>query len=623
MYRRQKIIVSVTGIFLVLLLLVGLTYAYFLTRITGNTNDKSISVSTANLAIVYGNDDGSVIGEGEKITPGTTFEPKTFTVTNQGNANTDYVVVIEEANVTYAETIEVDGVTQTAGTETTFESNDFTYTLTCESGCNGVSIPLTFPIEGGILIGNRLDVGETQRYSFTLTYKETGENQSNDMNKKLEAKINIIDITKDNPYKDNTNSLAYNIINNAILGTIGTTLVGTPETIPAVSISGYTGTGEYELATDFPGWEGLTYGNTQEEADSGENEITTGTDLEICNNMIEKYISDAYEMKYNVSQIGKVIDCNEDGIPYIEINEYEQVLSVTQDDLGISYYYRGAVEDNYLEFNNMCWRIVRIEGDGSVKITLAAQKKCNEITEEDTGTAFIGTGHYGYNKTKITNSSGGQTNYDAKIADYINSPTDNMTSMKYKLEEWFNGALEDEKTPRFSEEIKEFLKKDSWCLGNATNAYDSETGVLLTSNVNDLMYETTKFYYDGLRRLSGVGIGKYATLRCDGNNYKKHISYIGTLTADEVVFAGGKYNAANKNFYLTANATSNKWRTISLSFFQGSNDASFHVEFDGYVTEFNNFVDNNEFSLRPTISLKAGTVITGGNGIKSNPYAVQ
>ena len=170
MNRRQKIIVSVTGIFLVLLLLVGLTYAYFLTRITGNTNDKSISVSTANLAIVYGNDDGSVIGSGEKIIPGTTFEPKTFTVTNNGNANTDYVVVIEDASVTYAETIEVDGTTQTAGTETTFDSNDFTYTLTCESGCNGVQEPTTFPIEGGILVGNSIDVDEEKTYELSMTY---------------------------------------------------------------------------------------------------------------------------------------------------------------------------------------------------------------------------------------------------------------------------------------------------------------------------------------------------------------------------------------------------------------------------------------------------------------------
>ena len=62
MNRRQKIIVSVTGIFLVLLIIVGLTYAYFLTKINGNENTKSISVTTANLALVYGDGNGIITG---------------------------------------------------------------------------------------------------------------------------------------------------------------------------------------------------------------------------------------------------------------------------------------------------------------------------------------------------------------------------------------------------------------------------------------------------------------------------------------------------------------------------------------------------------------------------------
>ena len=62
MSKRQKIIVSITGIFLVLLILVGLTYAYFLTKITGNTNTKSISVSTANLVLEYGENTNVVQG---------------------------------------------------------------------------------------------------------------------------------------------------------------------------------------------------------------------------------------------------------------------------------------------------------------------------------------------------------------------------------------------------------------------------------------------------------------------------------------------------------------------------------------------------------------------------------
>ena len=77
MNRRQKIIVSLTGIFIVLLGLIALTYGYFLTRINGNTNTKSISASTVNLALVYG--DGNNVITGDKILPGTNLDTKTFT----------------------------------------------------------------------------------------------------------------------------------------------------------------------------------------------------------------------------------------------------------------------------------------------------------------------------------------------------------------------------------------------------------------------------------------------------------------------------------------------------------------------------------------------------------------
>ena len=47
MNKRQRIIFSIIGIFIVLLALVGVTYGYFLTRIIGNTNDKSVNINTA------------------------------------------------------------------------------------------------------------------------------------------------------------------------------------------------------------------------------------------------------------------------------------------------------------------------------------------------------------------------------------------------------------------------------------------------------------------------------------------------------------------------------------------------------------------------------------------------
>ena len=128
MNRRQKIIVSVTGIFIVLLVLLGLTYAYFLTRITGNSNPTSISVTTANLELVYGDGTTAILTSSNPLMPSSTpIGTKDFTVTNNGD-DSEYVVVFEDVTVKYAADTVIDGEAVTAGTDTTFESNDFVYT---------------------------------------------------------------------------------------------------------------------------------------------------------------------------------------------------------------------------------------------------------------------------------------------------------------------------------------------------------------------------------------------------------------------------------------------------------------------------------------------------------------
>ncbi len=40
----------------------------------------------------------------------------------------------------------------------------------------------------------------------------------------------------------------------------------------------------------------------------------------------------------------------------------EALLASTPDDYGTSYYFRGAVTNNYVAFANKCWRIVRVGG---------------------------------------------------------------------------------------------------------------------------------------------------------------------------------------------------------------------------------------------------------------------
>ena len=129
MNRKSKIIVSVVGITIVLLALLGLTYAYYLTRIQGNTNTNSISVTTADLRLVYR--DGSANVVETEIEPSNTVYTKEFTVTNEGNVNIDYGVYLVDVINTFE------------------RKDDLKYTLECTTtgslACNQVTTETTFP----------------------------------------------------------------------------------------------------------------------------------------------------------------------------------------------------------------------------------------------------------------------------------------------------------------------------------------------------------------------------------------------------------------------------------------------------------------------------------------------
>lgn len=53
-----------------------------------------------------------------------------------------------------------------------------------------------------------------------------------------------------------------------------------------------------------------------------------------------------------------------------EIVESEDGLLKGKDDDGTTYYFKGNVEDNYVRFANLTWRIIRINGDGTVRLIL-------------------------------------------------------------------------------------------------------------------------------------------------------------------------------------------------------------------------------------------------------------
>lgn len=71
----------------------------------------------------------------------------------------------------------------------------------------------------------------------------------------------------------------------------------------------------------------------------------------------------------------------------------DEGLIKKEDDYGVSYYFRGNVKNNNVEFANLNWRIVKINGDGSVKLVL------NDLIEDLS--KYYDT-NYEFSKSKIS-----------------------------------------------------------------------------------------------------------------------------------------------------------------------------------------------------------------------------
>ena len=631
MNRRQKIIISVTGIFLVLLILVGLTYAYFLTQIQGNENDKSITVTTAKLELVYGDNSAEIIRGTGALMPTVETDAdyaigtKTFTVTNNGN-DSSYVVIIDNVSVTKV----------SDGSATTFVSNDFRYTLTCTKSdgtkCNEVSDLTIFPLKGGILVSNDIKEDDIHSYTLTMWYIDTGLNQSDDMGKSLQARVNIADVNQmENPFKtgdtekDNA-SLAYNIIENAKTNKNGTTFANYPITTIAESISSYETGKTIEMTIEEASYN-WTYAETEEEA-------SRGTEVNACSDeLIGMWLYDVEDFfdKEDTTDLIQVTGCDGDKPMYMQEEILpEKTLSVTPDDYGISYYFRGDVEDNYVNFAGMCWRIVRIAGDGTTKLILEDQYTTCDDTEDTDGTETadyaytgnwnIGTGNYGYELKNVDSDSSNEY-----IMNYL-KPVTNSSSSMVKL-------FYDFQTTKLADYIGK-LKSGDWCLGDKAYTRSGSSSNYTYTLLEKYNYSSS-MYYDAYTRLNGgYANGYQPTLKCNGTVLDKFATvsgvsseapmYVSAITADEIVFAGGSSSQRNYDYYLMNEFNIGNCYFWSLSPYHFESiyggDSVLIVDDTGTLNDYNVYIPDN---IRPAVSLASSAVISSGEGTIENPYVVE
>ncbi|HJJ17627.1 MAG TPA: CalY family protein [Bacilli bacterium] len=265
----------------------------------------------------------------------------------------------------------------------------------------------------------------------------------------------------------------------------------------------------------------------------------------------------------------------------LDLNGRKSGIFSTNDDEGRSYYLRGEITNNYVSFAGRKWQIVRINGNGSIRL----------ISEESIGgsvfaniTDNIKAAGYTYDNDHICTSENQCT---------TNSGT--SSAIKEYLEEWYNSNLSN---------------------------YDQE--IELENYCNDTTFsettDSTSYTYFGIndRMINGM-----PTLKCPNTKETYGGSYklkIGLLSGDEMIFSG----LGNKKRYGFLNNKNNGWWYMSPGYTFAHNDYIYvrqyrNATYSGAPRDF----QQNDDPVFPVINLKSDIQITGGDGSKSNPYTVE
>ena len=299
----------------------------------------------------------------------------------------------------------------------------------------------------------------------------------------------------------------------------------------------------------------------------------------------------------------------------------EALLASAEDDNGTSYYFRGAVKNNYVEFANKCWRIVRVGGDGSVKLILHNDNTAGVVNPCSSANNSEDAAYARYSGTEYISAFDDNNNDNAYVGFMYGTPgsstyaathaNTNKSTILTNLETWYTNNLK-----TYADAIADTV----WC-NDKTNVTDTSYNPWNRSNVNGLGFGTNTTYYGATQRLvskSNSAGGTGPSLKCNGE-LSEITSKVGLITADELALAGYAWNMGNTTTYLQENATDTYWWSLSPNFFSGDYAFVWNVRgSDGY---FDNNDVGNSFGVRPSISLKSTTSVTG-EGTSSSPFII-
>ena len=286
-------------------------------------------------------------------------------------------------------------------------------------------------------------------------------------------------------------------------------------------------------------------------------------------------------------------------------------LYKADDDLGTSYYFRGAVDNNWVKFGEVdgkpiYWRIIRINGDGSIRLIYTGTMAPTESEKS----VMTGTG------TQISKSAFNSSGYNSEYVGYKyeigkQHGLAKDSDIKTTLENWYKTT-----TLYADEETKKLVADTPFCYDRTAST--SEKGTY--GEIANWASKGTYYYYGSYGRIWGNKTGP--SLKC-ANELDKYsvangtLSYpVGLITADEINMAGGYSN--NGSYYLYTGQDYWSGSPMSISSYNFGTPVVFRVGSSGSLG--NHYVEYG-YGVRPLISLSSEAKLSG-DGTWNNPYTV-
>ncbi|MDY5058603.1 MAG: hypothetical protein SPF04_03975 [Bacilli bacterium] len=287
-----------------------------------------------------------------------------------------------------------------------------------------------------------------------------------------------------------------------------------------------------------------------------------------------------------------------------------------EDDLGTSYYFRGAVEKNYVYFANKYWRIIRINGDGTIRMiyagTSAHDNGYNDSSIKDTS---IGTSAFNndYNDNAYVGYMYGTPGSSTYAETHANT---NDSTIKEYIDNWYQNNLSS---------YSQYIADAIYCNDRSVTPVDSFDGMTLTGTgigTEDTAYSNLKRnWIDHTPSLKCTNINDRFTV--ENNIGNTALTYpVGLITLDELAMAGGvTYDVVNSSYITNTDYylyTGYWYWTMTPDAFAGGGAGVDGVSSDGSLSDDS---VNSDYAVRPVVSLKSDA-ITGGSGTSNDPFVV-